>query len=103
MCVSGLSPSKPGIKAENSKLFTYYSELTAQDFQKDTPDKVMAGMLQEMKQDGLSRQKISNIVKTNRNFPLSLLENKEKMPKPKKQKLQVTMRKPDNQERGMNI
>ncbi|WP_019552578.1 hypothetical protein [Propionispira raffinosivorans] len=94
--------NKPDVRDNNSKQFAYYAELATLDFKTDTPVKVMEAVLQEMQQDDLSRQKISNIVKTSKNFDLSLLENKENVPIPKKRNLQVKMRKPDRQERGMS-
>ncbi len=92
--------NKPNMGAINSKQFAYYAELATLDFKTDTPVKVMKAMMQEMKQDGLSRQKINNIIKTNKNFDLSLLENKEKVPKLKKRKLQVAIRTSNSKERG---
>ncbi|WP_196591918.1 hypothetical protein [Pectinatus frisingensis] len=82
--------NKPDARA-NSKQFAYYAELATLDFKKDTPDKVMEAMVQEMKQDGLSDKKIANIVKTNKNFDLNLLGEKstENAPKAQKRKLQV--------------
>lgn len=93
--------NKPDVRATNSKQFAYYAELATLDFKTDTPVEVMKGMIQEMKQDGLSRQKINNIIKINKNFELSLLENKEKVPILKKRKLQLTIGMSNSDERGM--
>lgn len=93
--------NKPDARATNSKQFAYYAHLATSNFKTDTSVKFMEAMIQEMKQDGLSRQKISNIVKTSKSFDLSLLENKENVI-PKKRNLQLTMRKSDSQERGMS-
>ena len=81
--------NKPDIRAANSKQFAYYAELATLDFKTDTPVKVMNAMLQEMKQDGLSGQKIVNIIKTNKNFDVTMLSNKRSIPKAQKRKLQV--------------
>lgn len=93
--------NKPDIRAINSKQFEYYAELATLDFKTDTPVKVMRSMIAEMQQDGLSQKKINNIIKTNKNFDLSLMENNEKVTTMKKRKLQVTMRTSNSQERGM--
>ncbi len=95
--------NKPDIRVANSKQFAYYAKLATLDFKTDTPVKVMNAMLQEMKQDGLSRQKMSNIAKVSEKFDLSLLENKEKVGNSKKRKLQVSMGKVGSQERGMSL
>jgi hypothetical protein len=95
--------NKPDIRAANSKQFTYYAELATLDFKTDTPVKVMNAMLQEMKQDGLSRQKINNIVKTSEKFDLSLLKNGAKIGNSKKRKLQLNVSKVGSQERDMSL
>ncbi|WP_196591932.1 hypothetical protein [Pectinatus frisingensis] len=66
-------------------------ELATLDFKTDTSVAVIKAMIQEMKQDGLSRQKMSNIIKPNKNFDLNLLGEKstENAPKAQKRKLQV--------------
>jgi len=85
--------NKPDIRAVNSKQFVYYAELATLDFKTDTPVAVVKAMIQEMKQDGLSDQKIANVIKTNKNFDMTMLTNKETIPKAKKRKLQVDERK----------
>ena len=94
---------KPDIRAASSKQFSYYAELATLDFKTDTPVKVMNAMLQEMKQDGLSGQKIANIIKTNKNFDMTMLTNKETIPKAKKRKLQVDERKGNGKSCEMNM
>jgi hypothetical protein len=94
--------NKPDIRAANSKQFAYYEELATLDFKTDTPAKVMNAMLQEMKQDGLSRQKIANIIKTNKNFDMTMLTNKETIPKAKKRKLQIDERPRNSKSCEMN-
>ena len=95
--------NKPDMRAINSKQFEYYAELATLDFKTDTPVKVMNVMLQEMKQDGLSGQKIANIIKTNKNFDMTMLTNKETIPKAKKRKLQVDERKGNGKSCEMNM
>ena len=94
---------KPDIRAINSKQFEYYAELATLDFKADTPVKIMKAMMQEMKQDGLSDQKIANIIKTNKNFDMTMLTNKETIPKAKKRKLQVDERKGNGKSCEMNM
>lgn len=95
--------NKPNMGAINSKKFAYYAELATLDFKMDTPVKVMKAMMQEMKQDGLSDQKIVTIIKTNKNFDMTMLTNKEPIPKAKKRKLQVAERKGNSKSREMNM
>ena len=95
--------NKPDIRVANSKQFAYYAKLATLDFKTDTPVKVMNAMLQEMKQDGLSGQKIANIIKTNKNFDMTMLTNKETIPKAKKRKLQVDERKGNGKSCEMNM
>lgn len=94
---------KPDIRAINSKQFEYYAELATVDFKTDKPVKVMKAMMQEMKQDGLSDQKIANIIKTNKNFDMTMLTNQESIPKAKKRKLQVDERKANSKNREMSL
>ncbi len=95
--------NKPDIRAANSKQFAYYAELATLDFKTDTSVAVMKAMIQEMKQDGLSDQKIANIIKTNKNFNMTMLTNKETIPKAKKRKLQVDERKGNGKSCEMNM
>jgi len=95
--------NKPDMRASNSKQFEYYAELATLDFKTDTPVKVMKAMMQEMKQDGLSDQKIVNIIKTNKDFNVTMLTNLESGPKAKKRKLQVDERKGNSKSREMNM
>lgn len=95
--------NKSDIRAVNSKQFAYYVELATLDFKTDTPAKVIKAMMQEMKQDGLSDQKIANIIKTNKNFDMTMLTNKETIHKSKKRKLQVDERKGNSKSREMNM
>ena len=95
--------NKPDMRAINSKQFTYYAELATLDFKANTPVKVMRAMMQEMQQDGLSGQKIANIIKTNKNFDMTMLTNKETIHKSKKRKLQVDERKGNSKSREMNM
>jgi len=95
--------NKPDIRAVNSKQFAYYAELATLDFKTDTSVAVMKAMIQEMKQDGLSDQKIANIIKPNKNFDMTMLTNKETIPKAKKRKLQVDERKGNGKIFEMNM
>ena len=95
--------NKPDMRAINSKQFEYYAELATLDFKTDTPVKVMKAMMQEMKMDGLSDQKIVNIIKTNKHFNVTMLTNLESGPKAKKRKLQVDERKGNSKSREMNM
>ena len=95
--------NKPDMRAINSKQFEYYAELATLDFKTDTPVKVMKAMMQEMKMDGLSDQKIVNIIKTNKDFNVTMLTNLESGPKAKKRKLQVDERKGNSKSREMNM
>ncbi|MGL5256705.1 MAG: hypothetical protein ACRC76_06680 [Proteocatella sp.] len=95
--------NKPDIRVINSKQFAYYAELATVDFKTDTPVKVMKAMMQEMRQDGLIDQKIANIIKTNKNFDMTMLTNKETIPKAKKRKLQIDERTGNSKSREMNM
>ena len=100
---SKVMENKPDIRAINSKQFEYYAELATLDFKTDTQVKVMKAMMQEMKQDGLSDQKIANIIKTNKKIDVTMLTNKESIPKAKKRKLQIDERKRNSKSREMNM
>ncbi|MBP2657039.1 MAG: hypothetical protein H6Q69_71 [Firmicutes bacterium] len=95
--------NKRDIRAVNSKQFAYYAELATLDFKTDTSVAVIKVMMQEMQQDGLSGQKIVNIIKTNKNFDMTMLTNKETIPKAKKRKLQVAGRKGNGKSCEMNM
>ena len=56
-----------------------------------------------MRQDGLIDQKIANIIKTNKNFDMTMLTNKETIPKAKKRKLQIDERTGNSKSREMNM
>jgi len=95
--------NKPDITAINSKQFAYYTELATLDFKTDTTVKVIEVMVREMKQDGLSDKKISNIMKVNKNFDVTSLSDKENISKTKKCKLQIVERKGSSQHCEMSI
>ena len=100
---SKVMENKPDIRAINSKQFEYYAELATLDFKTDTQAKVLKAMMQEMKQDGLSDQKIENIIKTNKKIDLTMLTNKESIPKVKKRKLQVNEKKGNSKNCEMSM
>ncbi|MGE1063579.1 hypothetical protein NXG27_13290 [Megasphaera paucivorans] len=100
---SKVMENKPDLRTINSKQFAYYAELATLDFKTDTPVKVMKAMIQEMKQDGLSNQKIANIIKTNRHFDVTMLTNQDSLSKVKKRKLQVDERKGNSKNCEMSM
>ena len=100
---SKVMENKPDLRAINSKQFAYYAELSTLDFKTDAPVKVMKAMIQEMKQDGLSDQKIANIIKTNRDFDMTMLTNQDSLSKVKKRKLQVDEKKGNSKNCEMSM
>ena len=67
---------RPGDKATNDKLYAYYAAIALRDYANDTPEKFQQAVVEQMKADGLSKQKMTSIAKTNDKFDLSLVTGK---------------------------